>query len=89
MQDPQQQIDDLTKRLDDFKAVFDQHVHNGVDSSLISPRNVILAYQMTPTQLAAYIAGSANNGDEFLNYDGTNYEHYAFVGGVWKKAALT
>ena len=65
------------------------HNHNGLDSSKIKVYNVIPTYEMTSTQLNKYLARPAIEGEEFNNYDGTNYRKYIYINSNWHYVSLT
>ena len=65
------------------------HNHNGIDSPKLRSYNVIPTYQMTATELASYIARPAIEGEEFNNYDGTNYRKYIYINSNWHYVSLT
>ncbi len=67
----------------------EKHNHDGIDSDKIKVYNVIPTYRMTATELASYITRPAIEGEEFNNYDGTNYRKYIYINSTWKYVALT
>lgn len=66
-----------------------RHNHDGINSEKIKVYNVIPTFRMTATELASYIARPAIEGEEFNNYDGTNYRKYIYINSTWKYVALT
>lgn len=67
----------------------EKHNHDGIDSDKIKVYNVIPTYRMTSTQLTTYLSRPAIEGEEFNNYDGTNYRKYIYINSTWKCVALT
>lgn len=65
------------------------HNHDGVNSAKIPARYIIPAFIFTPTQLTAYLAGPATDGDCFSVFEGTNYYFYVRINNAWKKATLS
>ena len=65
------------------------HTHDGINSPKIKSYNIIPTYRMTSTQLTKYLARPAIEGEEFNNYDGTNYRKYIYINSVWKYATLS
>ena len=65
------------------------HTHDGINSPKIKVYNVIPTFKMTSTQLANYISRPAVEGEEFNNYDGTNYRKYIYINSTWKYISLT
>jgi hypothetical protein len=65
------------------------HNHNGIDSPKLRSYNVIPTYRMTSTKLTAYLARPAIEGEEFNNYDGTNYRKYIYINSNWHYVSLT
>lgn len=65
------------------------HTHDGINSEKIKVYNVIPTFQMTATQLANYLSRKAIEGEEFNNFDGTNYEKYIYINSNWKKITLS
>jgi hypothetical protein len=65
------------------------HTHDGINSQKIKTRDVIPTYKLTATQLSAYLARQAIDGEEFNNFDGTNYRKYIRINGLWKYGSLT
>lgn len=60
------------------------HNHDGINSEKLKTYNVIPTYRMTATELANYITRPAIEGEEFNNYDGTNYRKYIYINSTWK-----
>lgn len=65
------------------------HTHDGINSPKLKTYNVIPTYRMTATELASYILRGAIDGEEFNNYDGTNYRKYIYINSTWKYISLT
>jgi hypothetical protein len=65
------------------------HTHDGINSPKIKTQSVIPTYRMTATELASYIARPAIEGEEFNNYDGTNYRKYIYINSNWHYVSLT
>ena len=65
------------------------HTHDGINSEKIKVYNVIPTYRMTSTQLTNYLSRPAIEGEEFNNYDGTNYRKYIYINSLWKYISLT
>jgi len=65
------------------------HTHDGINSEKIKVHNIIPTYRMTSTQLTNYLARPTIEGEEFNNYDGTNYRKYIYMNSTWKFVNLT
>ncbi len=65
------------------------HTHDGINSQKIKVRDVIPTYYLTSTELSAYLARPAIDGEEFNNFDGTNYRKYIRINGLWKYSSLS
>ena len=65
------------------------HTHDGINSQKIKTRDIILTYYLTSGELSAYLARPAVDGEEFNNFDGTNYRKYIRINGLWKYGSLT
>lgn len=65
------------------------HTHDGINSEKIKVYNVIPTFRMTSTQLTQYLSRPAIEGEEFNNYDGTNYRKYIYINGLWKNISLS
>lgn len=67
------------------------HNHNGIDSPKLRSYNVIPTYQMTATELTAYLARPAIEGEEFNVYVSDTLESlkYIHINSVWKYATLS
>lgn len=65
------------------------HNHDGINSEKLKTYNVIPTYRMTSTELTAYLARPAIEGEEFNNYDGTNYRKYIYINSNWHYVSLT
>ncbi len=65
------------------------HTHDGVNTEKIKVYNVIPTFRMTSTQLGKYLARPAIEGEEFNNYDGTNYRKYIYINSNWHYVSLT
>lgn len=75
--------------MNDLFERFINHTHDGINSHKIKPNNVIPTYRMTATQLTSYLAKKAVEGEEFNNYDGTNYRKYIYINSGWRYVSLT
>jgi len=65
------------------------HTHDGINSEKLKPYNVIPTFRMTSTQLTNYLSRPAIEGEEFNNFDGTNYRKYIYLNSLWKSITLT
>lgn len=65
------------------------HTHDGINSEKLKVYNVIPTYRMTATELSNYITRPAIEGEEFNNYDGTNYRKYIYINSIWKYINLS
>ena len=65
------------------------HTHDGINSPKIKSYNIIPTHRMTSTQLTKYLARPAIEGEEFNNYDGTNYRKYIYINSGWRNISLT
>ena len=65
------------------------HTHDGINSPKIKTYNVTPTYTLSATELSNYLSRPAINGEEFNNYDGTNYRKYVYLSGVWKYITLS
>ncbi len=65
------------------------HTHDGINSSKVKVFNVIPTFRMTSTELATYLSKRATEGEEFNNYDGTNYRKYIYINSNWKYISLS
>lgn len=81
-----QELKQLEQRIADLEERFKNHAHTGIDSQQVLLRNILPSYIMTPTQLTAYLAQPAVDGDAFTVYNGTDYILYYFINGIWKAA---
>jgi hypothetical protein len=65
------------------------HNHDGVNTPKIKVYNVIPTFKMTSSELSNYLSRPAIDGEEFNNFDGTNYRKYIRINSVWKYITLT
>lgn len=65
------------------------HTHDGINSEKIKVQNVIPTFTMTSTELTRYLSRPAIEGEEFNNYDGTNYRKYIYINSIWKYITLS
>lgn len=65
------------------------HNHDGINSEKIKTYNVIQTFTMTSTELTRYLSRPAIEGEEFNNYDGTNYRKYIYINSIWKYITLS
>lgn len=65
------------------------HTHDGVNSEKIKTQDVIPTFTMTSTELTRYLSRPAIEGEEFNNYDGTNYRKYIRINKLWKYINLS
>ena len=65
------------------------HTHDGINSEKLKVYNIIPTFRMTSTQLTNYLSRPAIEGEEFNNYDGTNYRKYIYMNSTWKFVNLT
>jgi hypothetical protein len=65
------------------------HTHDGINSQKLKTYNVIPSFKMTPTELTRYLSRPAIEGEEFNNYDGTNYRKYIYINSNWHYVSLT
>jgi hypothetical protein len=65
------------------------HTHDGINSEKLKVYNIIPTFRMTSTQLTNYLSRPAIEGEEFNNYDGTNYRKYIYINSVWKLITLS
>lgn len=75
-------MNDLFKR-------FINHTHDGINSEKIKVNNVVPTYRLTSSELTTFLSGKATEGDEFNNYDGTNYRKYIYINSNWHYVSLT
>lgn len=65
------------------------HNHDGVNTEKIKTYNVIPTFRMTSQELSNYLSRTAIDGEEFNNFDGTNYRKYIRINGSWKYSTLS
>jgi hypothetical protein len=69
---------------DEIFSSFDQHNHDGLNSTKINPSNM-LGYRVTSTAPTA----KANEGTLILANESGTYKIYAYINGGWRSATLT
>ena len=65
------------------------HSHDGINTEKIKTYNVIPTMRLTSQELSNYLSRPAIDGEEFNNFDGTNYRKYIRINSVWKYITLT